>query len=240
MSSLSSVAYETEGTTVHTAVKVLSGMFVIVLLLTDTAALAAENEGLSVDFTGSWELDYQQSEQPNAKIRWLYTQARLKAERELQRSRNSRDYHIDPRVGNPQTIIGLGRLAEKIAAATVFNIKQDQNHIVIKRNDDFALICDFNLGELTESSFGKESCRWRKNRLSFLIVLPDGLIVRHLFSITPGQRQLNVATTVRISGGDYSFTLNRAYTPFAQNESMYDCKYTIANQTTCSLVRRNN
>ena len=206
----------------------------------DSKKPASKKHSPGIDFTGAWEIDYQQSEEPNAKIRRLYAQMKSKAERELQRARSDRNYHIDSRVSNPQTIIGLGRLAEKIAAATVLNIKQYQDHIIIKRNDDFALICDFNWGELTESPLGKESCRWQKNRLSFLIVLPDGLIVRHLFSIGSSQRQLQVATTVEMSGGNYPFTLNRVYVPLDPSESMYDCKYTIANQTTCSLNRRSN
>ena len=206
----------------------------------DSKKPASKKHSPGIDFTGAWEIDYQQSEEPNAKIRRLYAQMKSKAERELQRARSDRNYHIDSRVSNPQTIIGLGRLAEKIAAATVLHIKQYQDHIIIKRNDDFALICDFNWGELTESPLGKESCRWQKNRLSFLIVLPDGLIVRHLFSIGSSQRQLQVATTVEMSGGNYPFTLNRVYVPLDPSESMYDCKYTIANQTTCSLNRRSN
>ena len=245
----------------HSVVKSISGSFALALwgtllwssILTSAESMAAkdaekhasgksgsEKQAASIDFTGAWELDYQQSEEPNAKIRWLYAQMKSKAERELQRARSDRNYHVDSRVSNPQTIIGLGRLAEKITAATVLNIKQYQDHIIIKRNDDFALICDFNWRELTESPLGKESCSWQKNRLSFLIVLPDGLIVRHLFSMGPSRRQLQVATTVEMSGGNYPFTLNRVYVPLDPSESLYDCKYTIANQTTCSLVKHNN
>ncbi len=225
-----------EGVRVNVAVKGLSGM-VVLLLLANGEAVAAAGEG--VDFTGSWELDYQRSDQPNEKIRWLYVQAKAKAARELQRARNDRHYRVDPRLGNTQAVIGLGRLAEKIAAATVFTIQQEQDHIVIKRNDDFALICDFNAREATENPFGKEDCSWRGKQLSFLTVLPDGLVVQHLFSLLPGQRRLNVATTVRISGVSYPFTLNQTYVPFDPGEGMYDCEYTIANQTTCTLVRRN-
>ena len=42
-----------------------------------------------------------------------------------------------------QSVVGLGRLAEKIAQATVLTIAQEDDHIVINRNDDFALVCDF-------------------------------------------------------------------------------------------------
>ena len=100
-----------------------------------------------VDFSGDWELDYQLSDHPNEKIRWLYVQARAEAERQMDRARNNRSFRMDPQIGNYHTIIGMGRLAEKIAQATVLDITQEDDHIVINRNDDFALICDFGISE---------------------------------------------------------------------------------------------
>lgn len=188
-----------------------------------------------IDFTGHWELDYQLSDHTNEKIRWLYVQAKSDYERQIERSKASGVRTMDSSLGNFQSIIGLGRLAEIVAQATVLDITQDKNHIVIKRDEDFALICDFRSKEATRNTVGIEACGWRNDQLAFQIVLPDGLIVHHLLSLAADRSRMNIATTVAVSGTAYPFTLNRVYMPYEPGQGMFDCDYTIANQTTCSL-----
>lgn len=188
----------------------------------------------NVDFSGSWELDYQLSDHPSEKIRYLYIQARAQAERAAERAQSSGRY-VDPRVFDVQSVIGLGRLTEKIAQATVLTITQKDDHILIKRNDDFALVCDFGEMGWKENTIGIEGCAWDEDQLAFQIALPDGLSVFHQFSIAADRSRINVATTVRVSGVSSPFTLNRVYMPFQPGEGLFECTYTIANQTSCTL-----
>ena len=212
------------------------GFVFLLCLAAATAGVAtADDASRTADFTGSWELDYQRSDRTNTKIRGQYLRAKSEAEREQERARQDRYYHVDSKTANYRAVIGLGRLAEKIAEATLLTISQTPDRVVINREEDFALICDFNAPQPTKTPFGKESCGWRKNQLSFLMILPDGLVVHHLFSIASSRRYLNVATTVRISGVGHPFTLNRVYLPFDPGEGLYDCKYTIAKHKTCTL-----
>ena len=197
--------------------------------------LAEDINRHQVDFSGSWELDYQLSDHSNEKIRWMYVQAKSEAERQMERAGNGRNFRVDPRIMNFQSIIGLGRLTEKIAQATVLTISQEGDHIVVKRNDDFSLVCNFTDMQVRQSIFGAEGCEWQEDQLTFQIALPDGLRVFHRLSIAPDGTRLNVATTVAVSGSRYPFTLNRVYMPFEAGAGQYNCQYTIASQTTCTL-----
>lgn len=186
----------------------------------------------SVNFTGHWELDYQLSDHANEKIRWEYQKARAEAQRLMQRS----DRRVDPRMFNLDSIVGLGQLTDKIAQATVLDIKQETAHIVVNRSDDFALVCDFENPAPRVSAVGGEACQWDKDQLVFYLELPDGLTVLNRLSLAADRSRLNIATTVRVDGIRYPFTLNRVYKPYVPGEGMYQCEYTIARQTTCTLV----
>lgn len=214
-------------------------LLLLIWLLVPAFVVAAEVNQHNVNFEGHWELDYQRSDHPQEKIRWLYVQARSEAKRMAERAQNSGRY-VDPQVFNYQSIIGLGRLTEKIAQATVFTITQADDHIVIKRNDDFSLVCDFNDMGWKRSAIGTEGCAWDKDQLVFQVALPDGLSVRHRLSLAADRSRLNVATTVQISDVRYPFTLNRVYMPFEPGEGLYNCEFTIANQTTCTLTGGKN
>jgi len=209
-------------------------LVIILLMLAPVLVVAANANRHSIDFSGYWELDYQLSDHPGEKIRWLYTQARAEAERAMERARNSGRY-VDPQVLNFKSIIGLGRLAEKIAQSTVLTVTQQGDHIVIKRNDDFSLVCDFNDMGWKQNAIGTEGCAWQEDQLVFQIALPEGLSVLYRLSLATDRSRLNVATTVQISGIRYPFTLNRVYMPFEPGEGQFSCEFTVASQTTCTL-----
>lgn len=188
----------------------------------------------AIDFSGSWEMDYQLSDHASEKTRQLYNQAQSAARRAAERARNS-GQRLDPQIYNIGSIVGLGRLAEIIAQATVLTIKQNQEHVVIERNDDFSLVCDFTQLGVREGPMGQEGCYWNKDQLLFRIALPDGLNILHRLSLAADRSLINVATTVKIDGIRYPFTLNRVYRPFEPGAGQYQCEYTIADQTTCTL-----
>lgn len=207
------------------------------LLLISPLALKAQEARVNphrIDFSGSWEMDYQLSDHAAEKTRQLYVQARSMAQRAAERAQNS-GRMIDPQILNVQSIVGLGRLVETIAQATVLTVKQTANHIVVERNDDFALVCDFQALGIIASPVGREGCFWDEDQLIFQVALPEGLNVIHRLSLAADRSRINVATTVNISGIRYPFTLNRVYMPFEPGAGQFACEYTIANQTTCTL-----
>ena len=204
------------------------------LLLLPMMLAATEVNRHNIDFSGNWELDYQLSDHPNEKVRQVYIETRSRIEAQMRRQGNQAVI-VDQSFFNLHSIIGLGQLAERIGQATVLDISQRDSHIVIQRNDDFSLICDFDDMQRKASMIGAEACAWDEDQLIFRIALPDGLNVGHKLSIAADRSRLNIATTVWIEGVGYPFTLNRVYMPFEPGEGLYHCEYTIARQTTCSL-----
>ena len=212
-------------------------LFLIAIFsLTPLVGLAEDNRlnPHDRDFSGHWELDYQRSDHPQEKIRTMYIQARSEAERIAERSRNAGRY-VDPRMFNFQSIIGLGQLAQEITKATVLDITQEGDHIVIRRNEDYALVCDFSDMGFKTNAVGTEGCAWQEDQLTFQVALPEGLKVFHRLSIASDRSRLNIATTVMVDGLRYPFTLNRVFMPYEPGEGLYNCEYTIAKGTTCTL-----
>ena len=125
--------------------------------------------------------------------------------------------------------------AEMISRAIVLEIKQDDDQIVVNRNDDFALVCDFTAQVRRDSRLGQETCGWLKDQLAFELSLPEGLYVSHLMTLSPNGSRLNLATTVRSRRSTQQFTLNRVYMPYEPLEELYDCQYTLARKKSCTL-----
>ena len=111
------------------------------ILLTTPLLTVAEINRHAVKFEGNWELAYQLSDHSNEKIRRVYIETRSRIEAQLRRQ-NGRSVTVDPGRLNLQSIVGLGQLAERISQATVLDIRQSEDDIIIERNDDFSLICD--------------------------------------------------------------------------------------------------
>lgn len=195
-----------------------------------------------VDFSGFWELDYELTENPNDKLRYLYEVTRSQllrqqaARRDTARSGRMPSGLVSSSAINVlQGIIGLGKLAEKISGSTVLTIDQSSGNVVVRRQGDFALTCDFLTDRHTESNLGNESCGWQGDQLIFNVSLPEGLNVNHRLVLSANGKRLNVATTVSSSEINQLFTLNRVYLPFEPGKGMYDCEYTLAKKKTCKL-----
>lgn len=195
-----------------------------------------------VSFSGSWELDYELSENPNDKLRFLYevTRSQLQQQQAVQkdmvRSGRMPSTPVSTAVINSlQGVINLGRLTEMISRSTVLNIEQTLDSIVVQRDGDFALTCEFFADRQSASTLGHETCGWQENQLVFEVSLPEGLTVNHRLVLSGNGKRLNVATTVSSSTINQLFTLNRVYMPFEPGKGMYECEYTLAKKKTCRL-----
>jgi hypothetical protein len=70
-------------------------VWVVLAALTSAGVNAEAPNRHNVDFSGSWELDYQLSDHPREKIRYVYLQAKAQAERAAEGAKNSRRF-VDP------------------------------------------------------------------------------------------------------------------------------------------------
>lgn len=194
-----------------------------------------------VNLAGSWELDYELSENANDKLRFLYevTRSQLQQQqavrRDMVRSGRTPSTPVSAAMINSlQGVISLGRLTEMISRSNVLTIEQTPDNIVVQREGDFALTCDFFVDLQSVGRLGQETCGWQGNQLVFEVSLPGGLYVNHRLVLSGNGKRLNIATMVSSSSIKQLFTLNRVYMPFEPGQ-VYECEYTLAKKKTCRL-----
>jgi hypothetical protein len=191
----------------------------------------------AVDFTGSWELDYSQSDNIQTKLDSMVRELRRQAERRSQGG-NQGAIMVGGSAGanSAPSIIGLARMSDLITRSPLLKIKQSEHEIKIKREENFALTCEFYAGQFqsVETPLGTEICGWNGHQLVFKILLPEGLSIQHVMTLASYGGKLNIATTVVSDQVSYPFTLNRVYNRFVPGSSGYSCKMTLTKGRVCS------
>jgi hypothetical protein len=194
----------------------------------------------SVDFSGSWEMDYGRSDNVDDRLRSIYNELQRQAERRA-RKRGEVSNRGALTMGTPEgqsmsAIVALARLADFITTSQVLTIEQSEIDITVEREDNFALGCTFidDTPEPVINELGSELCGWDAHQLVFLISMPDGLRVNHRMTLAPDGQKLHIATTVSNGGYAHPFTLNRVYYRFDPLPPDYACKYTLSKGNVCS------
>lgn len=208
-----------------------------------TSETTLEGQGsVEVDFSGSWELDYSQSDNIQAKLDSMVRELRRQTER---RNRAAGMTNQGPGASlimggggtnSGSSIIGLARMAELITRSPLLQIEQDIHEIKVKREESFALSCEFHPGQLhsVETPFGTEVCGWEEHQLVFRILLPEGLSIQHVMTLGPDGERLNIATTVISEQVSYPFTLNRVFNRFVPGSRGYRCTQTLTRGRVCT------
>jgi len=187
-------------------------------------------------------MDYGQSDNIQTKLDTLVRELRRDAER---RARSSGSMNQAPGAGivvgssganSGASIIGLAQMSELITRSPLLRIKQDEERISVKREETFALSCEFHSGEFhtVETPFGTETCGWNAHQLVFRILLPEGLSIQHVMTLGPEGERLNIATTVVSDQVSYPFTLNRVYNRFVPGSSGFRCTQTLTRGRVCT------
>jgi hypothetical protein len=195
-----------------------------------------------MDFSGAWEIDYDLTENPQDKLRYLYEIAQSQYDQQ-QKARADRD-GVRPAssraLNDLQGVIQLGTLVDAVTRSTILTINQDQDYIAIKRSGDYALTCDF-LAPQLNLQIGVETCGLdAQGRLVFATRLPEGLTVVNRVSLTDydgtaDNKRLYVSTSMRSEVLGQSYSLNRVYRLFAPGEGLYECEFTLAKKKSCRL-----
>lgn len=199
----------------------------------------------AVDFSGSWEMDYGQSDNTQQKldsmVRELNREAQRRAQQGMQQGSFGGGMVINSSGGNSgSSILGLVRMADLVTQSPLLDISQDRHKIRVKREDDFDLTCEFYPGELSriETPFGTEICGWNGHQLVFKLLLPDGLSIQHVMTMGAAGQKLNIATTVVTDQVSFPFLLNRVYNRFEPGESGYKCEVTLTRGTVCTTEKQ--
>lgn len=220
--------------TIKTIFPILPLLFMASVCQAQNKSYSSQSVPTVPDFAGSWEVDYERSESTEEKLRYLYDITRSHYQRQI--SRQDQNFHaVQAARAELQGLIDLGRLAEIITRPQVLTIEQSTEDILVERQGNFALTCDFDDGEITDNALGKEVCTWDKDQLIFHLELPGGLSVNHRLAISRNGQRLNLATTVISDSISQRFSINRVYMPFEPGEGMYECEFTLAKKKTCYL-----
>lgn len=199
-----------------------------------TGPAAAEH----VDFSGAWEVDYSQSETVNDAYDKLMTELRRQAQRQSQGmaqgpgtvSAGSAVY------GSGRGIYALARMAELVIEPQLLDIDQDDIGVTVEREGSFALQCEFGNGgdKVRESSFGREVCGWRDHQLLFQVELPDGLSIRHRFTLAPDGERLQMVTQLFSREVSQPLTVARVFNRYDPTRSGIRCRQTLTRGRVCT------
>ncbi|CAA0118368.1 Uncharacterised protein [Halioglobus japonicus] len=205
------------------------------------AVLQGDNSQ-SVDMSGSWEMDYSQSDNTQEKLDSMVGELNREARRRAQQGGAQQGSFGGGMVINASgtntgsSILGLVRMADLITQSPLLEITQSEHKIRVEREEDFDLTCEFYPGQMrqVETPFGTEICGWNGHQLVFKLLLPDGLSIQHVMTMGAAGQKLNVATTVVTSQVSFPFVLNRVYNRFEPGQSGYKCEVTLTRGTVCT------
>ena len=199
----------------------------------------------AVDFSGSWELDYGQSdntqERLDSVVRELNREAERRAKGNMRQGPVGGGIVISGANANSRSsILGLVRMADMITQSSLLEIEQNPHKIRVKREADSDLTCEFYGGNLrtVETPFGTEVCGWKGHQLVFSLLLPGGLSIQHVMTRGANGQKLNIATTVVTDQVSFPFTLNRVYNRFVPGDSGYHCEMTLTRGRVCTTEYR--
>jgi len=196
------------------------------------ATEAPRIQGELRDFSGHWEKNFQLSDDFSNRF-GLYV-----ADLRRQFTAQSRGIESGPSLGglDAESVNGLARFTEELTRMPLLEILQQEGSIVIDRENDFSLRCDYKDLQYTRSTnaFGADLCGWNQERLLFQLNLGGGLSIMHQFSLSPDSRMLNVTTRVTSASVSVPLVISNYYQRYEVPEENYDCLLTLTRSTVCS------
>ena len=193
---------------------------------------------IPADLSGSWEREYWRSDDVNRTLEQWFRRLRRAAPN--LRPAGITDLDNAGTITNSQdvtTILALARLADAITRFRTFSISQSEHEISVEREDDFDIFCEFydGVAQGAITDYGAEICGWNGDQFISRLILPDGLLISHRFTIAPDNENLNVATTVSSTTTGMSFTLSRFYVKYESSPSQFDCIDTLSRNRVCTM-----
>lgn len=208
-----------------------------------TRPLASQPDNIErVNYAGFWELNLGKSDNIQARLDTLVRELVERAERQAQGKADRGGGMVIGGAGtnSAPSIIGLAKMADLVTRSQLLEVEQDNNSILIKREDNFALTCEFFRGssEPRKTPYGTEVCGWDSHQLLFRMYLPDGLSIQHRISLGASGDRLNIATTIYSDQVSYPFTLNRVYSRYDPDKGGIRCEMTLTRGKVCTTESR--
>jgi hypothetical protein len=136
------------------------------------------------------------------------------------------------------SILALARLADELTRPRYFTISQTEHEISVERENDFAIVCEFydGMAQGAKTPYGEEICGWSEGQFISRLILPDGLLVSHRFTVAPEGDELHVATTVASRTTGMAFTLSRFYKKYDPSDPLFSCVDTLSRNRVCNIA----
>jgi len=190
-----------------------------------------------VNLSGSWERDYSRGDNVNDALGRMFRRLN-RANQNYSRAGNNGSGGYGPLMSSRDvnSVLALARLADLVTRPPVLTISQVERELKVEREGDFEMLCEFSEGSAqgVENAYGSEVCGWQGQQFISRLILPDGLVVSHRFTIAPDEENLHVATTVSQGGTPVPFTLNRFYTRFEPLPARENCIETLSRKRVCT------
>jgi len=232
-------------TALHALRRALSMLGLLCLCLSPAASRAADEPALRDPavsgrdaplrplFAGSWQKDFGRSDKWEEEVQRVIDQLNREMQRQGRGDAGTIGMSGSRRgVGN---LIAHARLAELITRQTTLRITQAGDEVRIERQGDAALVCS-TLSEIENtfaSAHGTELCGWDRLQLVFQIVLAEGVLIEHRFSVDPAGQELSMLTSVS-SRDSRPFNLMTFYTRYEAPEDGLNCVQTLSRGLVCS------
>lgn len=187
-------------------------------------------------FAGSWQKDFARSDKWEEEVQRIIDQLN----REMQRQQGRGDAGAVGMSGSRRgagNLVAHARLAELITRQTTMRISQSGNEVRIERQGDAALVCSTltDIENTFSSAHGSELCGWDRLQLVFQIMLAEGVLIEHRFSVDPSGEELSMLTSVS-SRGSTPFNLMTFYTRYEAPEDGINCVQTLSRGLVCSAL----
>lgn len=211
----------------------------LLALLLCTVSLAADEPGrptnpVRPNFAGSWEKDFARSDKWEDELQRTIDQLN----RDMQRqSTDAGGYSMSGSRRRAGNIIANARLAELISRQTIMQITQTGGEARIERQGDAALICSTSnsLDDTFDSVHGTEYCGWDRQQLVFEIMLTEGVIIEHRFSLDPDGQTISMLTSV-YDHNSTPFNLITFFNRYEAPPEGFNCVQTLSRGQVCSAA----
>ena len=165
-------------------------------------AVRSNQSSMPTDLSGLWGRDYFRGDDVNRALdQWF---RRLRRSAPNLRPAGLPELDNAGTIASPRdvdSILALARLADELTRPRYFTISQTEYELSVEREDDFDISCQFDDGvaQGARTLYGQEICGWSGDQFISRLILPDGLLVSHRFTVAPEGGELHVATTVSLS-----------------------------------------
>ena len=211
----------------------------LLALLLCSAGFAADEPGRPIspvrpNFAGSWEKDFARSDKFEAELQRTIDQLN----RDMQRGgTDASGYSMSGSRRRAGNIIANARLAELISRQTIMRITQTGGELRIERQGDAALICSTtnNIDDTFNSVHGTEYCGWDRQQLVFEIMLAEGAIIEHRFSLDPDVQTISMLTSV-YDRNSTPFNLITFFNRYEAPPDGFNCVQTLSRGQVCSAA----